>query len=79
MRRYGGDVSAVGRIVSCPALLKLRKALLTREVFPPPSDKGSRLTVAIKLGGTFAGYPTRVPLYNFYWRWVGNLTGCLHC
>ena len=29
-----------------------------------PHPPGSRLLVAIKLGGTFKGYPTRVPQYQ---------------
>ncbi|GAX73519.1 hypothetical protein CEUSTIGMA_g971.t1 [Chlamydomonas eustigma] len=48
-------------------VLRIAKDKLRYGTVVEREPDGSKLTVAIKLGGTFAGYPTRVSQYSFYW------------
>ena len=55
-------------------ILRIARDKLRYGVVVEREEDGSRLMVAIKMGGTFVGLPTRVPSYGFYWSLAQYVT-----
>ncbi|KAG1681598.1 hypothetical protein FOA52_014106 [Chlamydomonas sp. UWO 241] len=83
-------IEGVAGYIGQPVLRISKDRLRYGVVVQREGGTGKRLVVAIKLGSTFAGFPTRVPHYSFYWSlltytlskgWVvpghGDLNLCL--